>query len=83
MDIPAVRQLAQQMTARADEIRNLSQQLTSLLQNTQWEGPDRINFTNEWQSQHVASLNRVAEGLDAASQAAVQNANQQEQASNG
>ncbi len=83
MDIAAVRQLAQQMKTKADEIRSLSQQLTGQLQNTQWVGPDRDRFTNDWQSQHMAALSRVAEGLDAASQAAIQNANQQEQASNG
>jgi uncharacterized protein YukE len=82
MDIAAVRQLSQQMKAKADEIRNLSQQLTGQLQNTQWVGPDRDRFTNDWQSQHVAALNRVAEGLEAASQAAAQNATQQENASN-
>jgi uncharacterized protein YukE len=83
MDIAAVRQLAQQMKTKADEIRSLSQQLTGQLQNTQWVGPDRDRFTNDWQSQHMAALSRVAEGLDTASQAAIQNANQQEQASNG
>lgn len=83
MDIPAVRQLATQMRSKAEEIRSLSQQLTGQLQNTQWVGADRDRFTNDWQSQHVASLNRVAEGLEAAAQAADQNAQQQEQASNG
>lgn len=83
MDIAAVRQLSQQMKAKADEIRTLSQQLTGQLQNAQWVGPDRDRFTNDWQSQHVAALNRVAEGLEHASQAADNNASQQEQASNG
>ncbi len=83
MDIAAVRQLSQQMKAKADEIRTLSQQLTGQLENTQWVGQDRENFKNEWQSQHLAALSRVADGLEAASQAATQNAMQQEQASNG
>jgi uncharacterized protein YukE len=83
MDVAAVRQLSQQMKAKADEIRQLSQQLTGQLQNTQWVGPDRDRFTNDWQSQHAAALSRVAEGLEQASQAANNNASQQEQASNG
>lgn len=83
MDIDAVRQLSQQMKAKADEIRNLSQQLTGQLQNTQWVGADHDRFVNDWQSQHVAALTRVAEGLEAASTAASQNAQQQFDASNG
>jgi uncharacterized protein YukE len=83
MDIAAVRQLSQQMKSKAEEIRNLMNQLTGQLQNTQWVGPDRDRFANDWQSQHVAALNRVAQGLDDASQAASNNATQQEQASNG
>ena len=82
MDIPAVRQLSQQMNAKAEEIRSLMQQLGNQLQNTQWVGPDRDRFTNDWQSQHVAALNRVIQGLQDAATAATNNANQQEQASN-
>lgn len=83
MDIDAVRQLAQTMKTKAEEIRTLSQALTGQLQNTQWVGPDREKFTGDWQSQHVAALSRVAQGLDDASTAATNNATQQEQASNG
>ena len=83
LDIPAVRQLSQQMKSKAEEIRSLSQQLTGQLQNTQWVGPDRENFSRDWQSQHLAALNRVIQGLEDASTAAMNNANQQEQASNG
>jgi uncharacterized protein YukE len=83
MDIDAVKQLSQSMKAKAEEIRSISQTLTGQLQNTQWVGPDQIRFTSEWQSQHVAALNRVVQGLEEASTAAATNATQQEQASNG
>lgn len=83
MDIDAVRQLAQTMKTKAEEIRTLSQALTGQLQNTQWVGADREKFAGDWQSQHVAALSRVAQGLDDASTAATNNATQQEQASNG
>ncbi len=82
MDIPGVRQLAQGMKSKAEEIRSVMQQLTGQLQNTQWVGPDRERFSNDWQSQHVAALNRVIQGLEEASQRAIQNATEQEQASN-
>lgn len=82
MDVAGVRQLATQMRAKADEIRNLSQQLSSQLESTQWVGNDQIRFKGEWTGTHVAALNNVANGLEAAAQAADQNATQQENASN-
>ncbi len=81
MDIPAVRQLSQQMAAKADEIRSLTQQLTGQLQNTAWVGPDRERFHADWTGQYCAALTNVAHGLDDAAQRALQNANEQEQVS--
>jgi uncharacterized protein YukE len=83
MDIQAVRQLSSQLKAKADDIRSIMQQLGSQLQNTPWVGPDRERFLGEWQSNHVSALNNVINGLEAASNAATQNAAQQESASNG
>ena len=82
MDINQVRQLSQQMNTKADEIRNIMQQLTSALQNTQWVGPDQSRFLGEWQGQHCAALNNVIQGLQVASQTANKNAQEQEAASN-
>ena len=44
MDVSGVRQLAQQMNSSAQQIRQLMQQLTNQLQNTQWVGADRERF---------------------------------------
>ena len=82
MDIPAVRQLSQQLTTKANEIQQIMQTLTSLLQNTQWVGPDQTRFLADWQSTHVSALNNVINGLNDASQKASQNATEQETASN-
>ena len=82
MDIAAVRQLANQMTTKAGEIRTIMQQLTTALQSTQWVGPDRERFVGDWQSQHVTALNNVIQGLEAAAQNATRNAQEQETASN-
>ena len=41
MDIAAVRTLSKQLQTRADEIRNITQQLTGQLNSTPWVGPDR------------------------------------------
>lgn len=82
MDISAVRTLAQQMTSRASEIRQLMNQLTNQLQNTPWVGPDRERFLGDWQSTHCQQLNAVIDGLEQAAQRATQNAQEQETVSN-
>lgn len=81
MDIAAVRQLSQQLNAKADEIRSITQQLTGQLQNTPWVGPDRERFYGDWTGQYTSALNNVVQGLEDAAQRAMQNANEQEQVS--
>ncbi len=83
LDPTAVRSLASQLSNAAGEIKNIMGQLTNSLQNTPWTGPDREHFVNDWQSNHVTQLTNVANALETASQQANQNAQQQEQASNG
>ncbi|NNN22403.1 MAG: hypothetical protein HKL80_10440 [Acidimicrobiales bacterium] len=83
MDVDQVRQLANQMSQAAGEIESLSAQLTSALNSTQWVGPDQQRFMSEWTSQHSPNLRNVCQGLHQAAQLAIQNANQQEQASTG
>lgn len=82
MDIEQVRQLSRQMQQKADEIEQIRQQLTSLLNGTQWVGPDQQRYKGEWDSSCAPALSRVVETLRQAGQAADQNASQQEQASN-
>lgn len=82
MDIAQVRNLSTQLKSKADEIRNIMNQLTNALQSAQWVGPDRERFVGEWQSQHCSALNNVIQGLEAASQTANKNAQEQEAASN-
>lgn len=82
MDIDQVRQLSATLKSKAEEIRNIQNQLTNQLQSAQWVGPDRERFLGEWQSQHCSALNGVIQGLESASQTASQNASQQESASN-
>ena len=81
MDVTAVRSLSNQMNHSADQIDQLMKQLTNSLNSTDWRGPDREQFLNNWQSQHVAQLNNVCNGLREASQTANRNANEQESAS--
>ena len=82
MDIVAVRNLSTQMSTKATEIEGIRDQLSSLLGNTEWVGPDQVRFKGDWDNQCVQALTRVAGTLNDASRAAQQNAEQQEQASN-
>lgn len=81
MDVPAVRQLASQMTQSAGQIRQLMSQLTNQLNGTQWVGNDRTRFESDWNGTYVQQLNQVASALEDASQRATQNANEQDAAS--
>ncbi len=82
MDIGGVRQLSHQLSAKAGEIEQIMHTLTSLLHHTQWVGPDRERFVDDWHSVHAVAMNNVVNGLDEAAQRAMQNANQQESVSN-
>lgn len=81
MDINAVRQLANQLGQKAQEIETLSAQLTTVLDNTEWMGPDATTFRNDWQSQHLTNLRNVANALKEAQNRANANAQEQEQTS--
>ena len=60
MEIAAVRQLAMQLGAKADEIDQLAAQLTQQLAGTQWVGSDATRFRDDWQSVHVPALRNVS-----------------------
>jgi uncharacterized protein YukE len=82
MDPAAVRALAGQLNAKADEIRTIATNLSSTLEHTQWVGNDATNFRGDWNSSHRTQLMNVADALSEASTRATSNAEQQEQASN-
>jgi uncharacterized protein YukE len=81
MDISAVRTLASQLSAKADEIESITNALSGQLDGVQWEGPDAQNFRTDWQNTHRTQLNNVASALRDASGRATSNANQQDEAS--
>jgi uncharacterized protein YukE len=81
MDIPAVRTLATQLNAKADEIESIANTLSSQLDGVQWVGIDASNFRNDWHGTHHAQLHAVATALRDASTRANADAAQQEQAS--
>lgn len=81
MDIEGVRNLALQMRTKADEIQQISSQLTAALKSAQWVGPDRTQFESDWEGQCVAQLKSVMDRLQDAAKRAEDNAKQQETAS--
>jgi len=81
MDVSAVRTLANQLTAKADEIETIASTLSSQLDGTQWLGADADGFRGDWHNTHRSQLQNVATALRDASTRAVNNAVQQEQAS--
>lgn len=81
MEIEAVRNLARQLTQKAQEIEQIAGNLTKQLSGTRWEGDDARRFRSEWESNHVRALRTVASALQTASSAATKNAAEQEAAS--
>ena len=82
MTLEEVRGFANQLRSKADQIDQLTGELTSALGGTTWVGNDRTQFENDWNSNYVTALKNVAEGLRGAAQRADQNAMDQEGVSN-
>jgi len=81
LDVEQVRQLGTQLQNKAGELEGTLSQLTTLLNNTQWEGPDAQAFRADWQGQHTAALKNVINALNDAGRKAQSNAAAQEQTS--
>ena len=62
--------LAHEMTASADQLRDLHRRIDARLQQTPWLGTDVEGFRNEWTSRHGRAITTTATGLDAAARAA-------------
>jgi hypothetical protein len=81
MDISAVRTLANQLAAKADEIDSVMGILDAHLGSVHWLGADADAFRSDWTTTLRIGLNNVSGALRDASTRATNNANQQEQAS--
>jgi uncharacterized protein YukE len=81
MDVQAVRTLASQLNAKAEEIDTIANALSNQLNGVQWVGADGDSFRNDWQSQHRSQLQTVATALRDAATRANSNASQQEDTS--
>ena len=80
-DVQQLKTLGSKLVAGSNEIEQQRNTLNKVLHSTDWKGPDADRFRNEWQSQHMTALQKVAQALDEAGKKATKNANEQEQAS--
>jgi uncharacterized protein YukE len=82
-DVAELRTLAKQFGKTADLLLQQSTQLSSHINNTPfWKGQDASTFRSEWNGSHRAMLQQAAFALKQESKKLLENANQQETASN-
>jgi uncharacterized protein YukE len=83
-DVAELRTLAQQFGKTAELLLQQSAQLTSHINSTtSWKGQDAVLFRSEWNGSHRAMLQLAAFALKQESKKLLENANEQEKASDG
>jgi uncharacterized protein YukE len=82
-DVEALRNLGTRLSAGSNEIQNQKNQLNNMLDGVDWRGPDAEAFRDDWRSNHLPALDRIAQALEEAGRQAGRNAQQQEEASRG
>ncbi len=80
-DIEQLRQLARQFATGSRQLHDSSALLTGSLGASAWAGLDSERFRQDWSGRHRGDLLRVSAALEAASQALLRQAVEQEQAS--
>jgi uncharacterized protein YukE len=81
-DVAQLRTLAQQFGKVSDNLLNTSAQLTNQINNNpSWKGSDAAQFRSDWNGNHRALLQQTARALKDESRKLLDNANQQEKAS--
>lgn len=81
-DVAQLRTLAQQFGKVSDNLLQQSSQLTSQINNNPvWKGNDASKFRSDWNGNHRALIQQTARALKEESKKLLDNANQQEKAS--
>lgn len=81
-DVAQLRTLAQQFGKASESLQQQSTLLTGHINNnSSWKGNDALQFRSDWNGNHHALLQRAADRLKEESKKLLENANQQEQAS--
>ncbi len=63
LDPEEMERVASRMDAEAQRMDEAIRQVTSQLKSTQWVGPDRDRFEQQWTSEHQVSVRRTVELL--------------------
>jgi len=63
-DIDQMGQLQSQLRQRSGDVQQLRTSLTSMIQNTWWQGPAASRFKDEWNGQYSGSLQKLEQLLD-------------------
>lgn len=83
-DVAGLRTLAQQFGKASDTLLQQSTLLSNQINNNpSWKGQDAVVFRSEWNGTHRALLQQAASALKQESKKLLENANEQEKASNG
>jgi uncharacterized protein YukE len=82
-DVAQLRQLAKDLANGANRLDQLGQQLGGSIASSPWKGHDGDRFRGDWNGTHAKVLRTAAAGMQQASKALLQNAEQQDRASTG
>jgi WXG100 family type VII secretion target len=83
MDIAQVQGLGRQLQGQADQINSIISSINSLVSQLRaaWEGKDAQEFEGWWQQQHRPHLQQASEAIRGLGQSALNNAQEQMNAS--
>lgn len=83
MNIEDVRALGRDLQMATDDLRTRAKQLSSRVAAVDWEGDDANAFKRDWWPKHLKSLEQALVALHGLGQSALNNAEEQAQASGG
>lgn len=81
MNVDEVRSLGDLLKRKAQEIRSLVSEIEGKVHGTGWEGPDARAFKDQWWPEHKQHLSTVADQVENFGQSALNNAQEQQDAS--
>lgn len=85
MNVDVVRQIARDLQRQSSTLESVSRRVDSLVSQiqSQWRGPDAVQFVTWWRTEHRPKVLQLAMALDDLGQAAQRNSDDQERASDG
>ena len=81
MNIEDVRGLGNLLRQKSADIRSILSEIEGKVHATGWEGPDARAFKDQWWPEHKQHLSVVADQVEGFGQSALNNAQEQENAS--